>query len=188
MKLLTLKEFNKLYNDHFNERMGEVGSKSKVFKITKRKVVQQAVVETRYTESGVPYFHTVSPKVTKEVVDTNGLEDLYIAFAKIIFGFTLVKMYTTGVPYVDKKTGRRFLKHNPNRGQSDLEGVLPPYGRKFCIEVKQRYEKHLDDQKAFQKRVIDAGGIYEIARNFDRFQTVMLTYLKPLDKYKHLFE
>lgn len=171
MKLLTLKEFNKLYNDHFNERMGEVGSKSKVFKTTKRKVIRDAVVETRFTESGVPYLHTIHPKVTKEVIDTNGLTALYIAAAKLLYGIELHRVSSEGRGRWDKKQNRMIYLKSPNKGMADLQGIYK--GISINIEVKRPGEPQLPSQKEYESYVKRNGGVYEIVRSWEEFQVKM---------------
>jgi hypothetical protein len=62
------------------------------------------------------------------------------------------------------KAGDRSIRFGVP-GQADITGVAN--GRRVEIEVKSPTGRQRPDQKAFQSRITDAGGIYIVARSLD---------------------
>jgi hypothetical protein len=53
-------------------------------------------------------------------------------------------------------------------GQGDITGVLAPSGRRIEIEVKAGKDRQSDSQKAFERMIRQAGGIYVLARSVEQ--------------------
>lgn len=64
------------------------------------------------------------------------------------------------------RTAHGFVRFNIP-GCSDIVGVLPPTGRMLCVEVKSDRGRQTPEQKLFEQRVSDAGGLYVLARTLD---------------------
>lgn len=54
-------------------------------------------------------------------------------------------------------------------GQADILGCAA--GRFFAVEIKTATGRQSAEQRAFQKRITDAGGIYVLARSLDEALT-----------------
>ena len=61
----------------------------------------------------------------------------------------------------------RWVKSNMTRGTSDIHAIIQ--GKPVMIEVKVGKDRQSIYQKAYQKEVEKAGGIYYIAKDFYSF-------------------
>jgi hypothetical protein len=174
-RILTLEEFNAVWDNHRRETMHPLIYTPKPFKVTKRKTVSEAVREVRTTESGVPYEVILKPKVTKEVTDTNQITDLYRAAGKLLYGIEFKRVSAEGKGRFNPKTGKIMYLKSENAGMADLQGLYK--GRLICVEVKRPGEKQLDSQVKFQKWVEDGGGIYFLVYGFADFQQKILSII-----------
>lgn len=170
-KLLTLEEFNVLWDNHRKETLHPLIYTPKPFKITKRKTVKEAEREVHTTENGIPYEVITRPKQTREVIDTNAVTDLYKAAGKLLYGIEFKRVSAEGKGRVNPKTGKFMWLPSENRGMADLQGLYK--GRLICVEVKRPNEAQLDTQKKFQQWVESGGGVYCLIRSFTEFQERM---------------
>jgi hypothetical protein len=166
---LTLDEFNAIWDSHRKETLHPLIYTPKPFKLTKRKTVSEAIKEVKQTEWGVPYEVITQPKVTKEVIDTNRVTDLYKAAGKLIYGIEFKRVSAEGKGRFNPKTKKIMYLKSENAGMADLQGLYK--GRLICVEVKRPGEKQLDSQVKFQNWVEQGGGIYLLIHNFTEFQT-----------------
>lgn len=177
-KILTLDEFNVMWDEHRKATLHPLIYTPKPFKITKRRTVKQAVKETRYTESGVPYEVITLPKQSKEVINTNAVTDLYKAAGKLLFGIEFKRVSAEGKGRLDKKTGKFMYLPSENKGMADLQGLYK--GRLICVEIKQPNERLLDSQVKFREWVTNGGGVYIVARSFAEFQERLHEVIFPM--------
>jgi hypothetical protein len=166
---LTLDEFNAIWDAHRKETLHPLIYSPKPFKLTKRKTVSEAVKEIKQTEWGVPYEVITQPKVTKEVIDTNRVTDLYKAAGKLLYGIEFKRVSAEGKGRFNPKTKKIMYLKSENAGMADLQGLYK--GRLICVEVKRPGEKQLESQVKFQKWVEQGGGIYLLIHSFTEFQT-----------------
>jgi len=68
---------------------------------------------------------------------------------------------------ISRQVKGRWVKSNMTRGTSDIHAIVK--GRAVKIEVKIGTDSQSIWQKAYQKEVEKAGGIYYIAKDFDSF-------------------
>lgn len=61
----------------------------------------------------------------------------------------------------------RKIKYGIN-GESDLDGIIAPHGRKLCIEVKTGKGKLSVDQIKYRDMILKFGGIYIKATSVDQ--------------------
>lgn len=52
-------------------------------------------------------------------------------------------------------------------GEGDIGGILAPNGRAFWIEMKSRTGDQRDQQRAFERMVVDRGGVYIVSRSLE---------------------
>ena len=71
--------------------------------------------------------------------------------------------------YVDRHGARQFrsLPAYARRGLPDIMLIHPKDGRFYGIEVKRTTGRQSDEQKAFQRDVEAANGVYILARSVD---------------------
>jgi Holliday junction resolvase len=69
---------------------------------------------------------------------------------------------TTGIPL-----SGGGMRSNSKRGISDIIAIIN--GRAVCIEVKIGNDKQSHVQESFERSVVNAGGVYLIAKDFDSF-------------------
>jgi hypothetical protein len=153
------------------------------FTLTKRKVIKKRITKTVVSESGIPRLEVVSPVVTKEAVDTNGITKLYQAMWEYYLRTKLKRISSEG----SWRPGIGFIK-NQNKGFADLHGLHNGIG--FYIEVKRPTENHLKSQQKFSQWVESGGAYYLTALCFDDMydivQIILSNQLNLLGKYKAL--
>jgi hypothetical protein len=71
-------------------------------------------------------------------------------------------------------------KNNVLLGGPDIEGLLSPHGRYFCVETKTKNGKLRPHQEIFKINVESNGGVYIIARGIED----LTNYVELFDK-KH---
>lgn len=153
---MTQKEFETL----FNARRAEKNIFAKHFKLTKRKIIKGAVTNDVVDSIGRPERIIVTPCVSKVVVDTNKVTELYQAAWEFFLGTKIKRISSEG----KWRPNVGFIK-STNVGFADLHGLYN--GRGVYVEVKQTSEKHLKSQKEFAEWVRSGGGIYVSVRSFD---------------------
>lgn len=108
--------------------------------------------------------------VSKVYDDTtaNGLTICIIDFIKIIKKQQAERFHSGGIPYIDPTTKKqKFAKPITTSGTADLHCTIK--GKSVKIEVKTGNDRQSENQKAYQKSIEKAGGIYFIARDFSSF-------------------
>jgi hypothetical protein len=75
----------------------------------------------------------------------------------------------TAISYVDAHGARRFraMPAYARRGLPDILLVHPKDGRLYGIEVKTNAGRQSEDQKAFERDMTAANGVYILARSVD---------------------
>jgi hypothetical protein len=63
--------------------------------------------------------------------------------------------------------GGQWTKGTGTPGSADISATIK--GRSVKIEVKYGKDRQSDAQKAYQKAIEEAGGVYVIARDFEGF-------------------
>lgn len=95
--------------------------------------------------------------------------------AAILDGLAMLGIFawrqnTLPTPIVRTVGGRREVKGfrpSPVRGVPDILGVLPHTGRLLAIEVKAKYGKPSDEQRAFLAKLNANGALAIVARSWD---------------------
>lgn len=65
-----------------------------------------------------------------------------------------------------KTTSGHYVRYG-YKGSSDILAIQPNTGKIICIECKREGEKQTPEQKEFEQRVKDCGGVYIVARSLD---------------------
>jgi len=63
------------------------------------------------------------------------------------------------------------------KGSADILGIMKPYGRFIAIECKSGKAQQSAQQKAFQKMIIDFGGVYIVARSIEDVDNLILNHI-----------
>ncbi|SDB33693.1 hypothetical protein SAMN03097699_0775 [Flavobacteriaceae bacterium MAR_2010_188] len=154
---------------------------------------QMAKDSLRLKNPNVPiYALPKTPKYTQ--ITSNGLTKCVIDFLSFE-GHQAERISTTG-RFIDNTKqvvdvlgrsrtigSKQWIKSNTTNGSSDISATI--YGRSVKIEVKcaatgDHYQSK--DQKAYQRSIEQAGGIYVIARTFDGFYEWYLQFKRGLDE------
>jgi hypothetical protein len=179
MKTYTLEEFNDLVHELNVAKWAALGKAHcairKDFKLTKRKPIGIKLhIDTM--EDGIPRREYVV-RESREVVDTNQIQKLYITFAKIIYGIKLERKGSEGKGRF--YGGKMHYQKGDDSGRADLMGEYElKYGSvQIGVEVKQRNEKLLPSQERFRDNFTSKGHKYYVVRNFDEFQQAMDNFI-----------
>ena len=83
----------------------------------------------------------------------------------------LLELSARGVLAWSNRTGAhqiedRFIRFGL-KGSSDILAVVPPIGRLLAVECKTGKGRQRKEQRAFQRAVNRAGGLYVVARSVD---------------------
>jgi len=135
----------------------------------KSKTVKNRITQDMLLPSGVPDRVVLSPKVSKQVVDTNSNTRLYQAVWEYFLGSKCKRVESEG-----KWRKDRYIPSS-NKGHSDLTGMHK--GNVYYIEVKQPKEKHLESQIKFARWVNEGGGHYHTVRSFDDMYALVQSIL-----------
>lgn len=167
---MTRTEFIHLYNARRQSQM-EQGYYPIKFPEFKSKTVKKRITQDMLLPSGVPDRVVLSPKVSKQVVDTNSNTRLYQAVWEYFLGTKCKRVesegrYREGVGYIP----------SANKGHSDLTGMYN--GKVYYIEVKQPKEKHLQSQVDFCRWVNAGGGQYHTVRSFEDMYELVQSILR----------
>ena len=95
----------------------------------------------------------------------NGLTQCIIDYIRL-YGGQAERINTTGIP-IETPNGVKWRTSNTTRGSADISATIR--GRSVKIEIKIGRDRQSNYQKAYQKEIEDAGGLYYIARNFTAF-------------------
>jgi len=81
----------------------------------------------------------------------------------------------------------KFIKGTGTRGSADISATIPieiagkKIGVSFKIEVKYKADRQSKEQKQYESKINNAGGVYMIARDFDSW---LEEFKKIVDSYK----
>lgn len=89
------------------------------------------------------------------------LDDLLFAFGSMPNVRVWVRNVGVGV------VGDRVIRYGI-KGESDIDGIVSPNGRRLCIEVKTGKAVLSLDQKRFRAMILRFGGIYIEARSVEQ--------------------
>jgi hypothetical protein len=103
------------------------------------------------------------PKLRLNIKTSNGLTNAIVKFINYKGGFA-TRINTTGI--YDTRIAK-FRPSNTQKGFSDINGTFE--GKALYIEVKIGLDRMSEDQKNFQKKIIETGGNYFIAKDFESF-------------------
>jgi len=79
----------------------------------------------------------------------------------------LCKRNNSGFVFINNPNGKKRAINVGEAGWPDIEGILKPSGRYFGIEVKTQVGKLSESQLNMKQSILDAGGIYVLARTID---------------------
>jgi len=69
--------------------------------------------------------------------------------------------------------GVKWIPTSGTRGSADISATIKPQGQRYAIpvkiEVKIGRDRQSEDQKTYQERIEQSGGVYWIVREFDQF-------------------
>lgn len=136
------------------------------YSVKKRKQVEEKVSRLIIDRNGVPWEHVEKKKVTKEVVDTNGVTRLILDYLRYVYGSNSVRRISSEGKY---RKGVGFIPSS-NKGMSDIEGII--YGRFISLEVKVGKDTIRDSQLKRKAEIEKDGGIYYLCKwvDFEQFQ------------------
>lgn len=113
----------------------------------------------------------------------NGLTKCIIDFIELTGG-QAERINNTGRQIDNRKTysdtlgnsrtigSMKWIKGTGTNGTSDISATIQ--GKSVKVEVKIGADKQSDQQKAYQKKIESAGGIYLIAKSFESFYNFYL--------------
>lgn len=131
------------------------------------KELERAITRAKYPN--MPYIDSFL---------TNWQDNSANALTKSICGFLQMsgcqaeRINTMGVYRQTRRTdgvitGGKWTKGTGTPGSADISATIR--GRSVKIEVKYGKDRQSEAQKAYQKMIEDAGGVYIISRTFDDF-------------------
>jgi len=138
----------------------------------------------RFKDVELAYFKAKHPTIKEEYLartvftdkNANGLTKMIVSFIQMS-GYQAERINTMGTYRAAKKytnldgvtrsVGKgSYTKSGSTPGSADISATIK--GRSVKIEIKMN-DKQSDAQKAYEKAIVSAGGIYIICRNFDEF-------------------
>jgi len=153
-----------------------------------KKLVELAMDNLKTNHPSVPKYAIPKPKYTDKT--SNGLTKCVIDWINLN-GFQAERINSMGRQLDNRKTvtdviGRQrtvgsvtWIKGTGQTGTSDISATIK--GQSIKIEVKckatgDRYQSK--EQKAYQKKIEQAGGIYIVVRTFDEFYNWFNDFIK----------
>lgn len=125
-----------------------------------------------------PQFAKYAPKAKYRDDTANGCTRCIIDYIRL-YGGQAERVNTTGVPIDRRREVTDVLGHSRTigsvewrigggtKGSADISATIK--GRSVKIEVKIGRDRQSEAQKAYQKQVEAAGGLYYVARDFTSF-------------------
>lgn len=153
-------------------------------------LLQLAIAKVKHRYPNFPEKAIPKPKYTDRT--TNGLTKCIIDFINFN-GYQAERINSTGRQIDQRKSytdvlgntrtigSVKWIKGSTQNGTADIAATIK--GRSIKIEVKckatgDNYQSQ--DQKYYQKKIEQAGGIYLIARDFSSFHTWYLNFISKL--------
>lgn len=84
--------------------------------------------------------------------------------------------FTDALGFRRKAGGVKWVKGTTTKGSADISAIIS--GKAVKIEVKVGKDRIRPDQITYAQSVIQAGGVYIIARNFEEFYQWYLNYMQ----------
>lgn len=139
----------------------------------------------RYKALELSYLKAKHPTIPESFLATtsisdksaNGLTRMIVSFIQMS-GYQAERINTMGTYRAAKKytnldgvtrtVGKgSYTKSGSTPGSADISATIN--GRSVKIEVKIGTDRQSDAQKAYEKAIVQAGGLYLICKNFDDF-------------------
>lgn len=143
------------------------------------KLKKLALKEVREKYPSVPDHALPIPKFTDK--NTNGLTKAIIKWIELN-GFQAERVNSMGRQIDKRKTvkdvlGRertigtkKWIKGNTQKGTADISATIKGKSVKIEVKCEATGDNYLSkDQKAYRDKIIQAGGVYVIARTFEGF-------------------
>ena len=139
------------------------------------KLSQFALERSKATYPNVPEYAIPRPRYTDRT--SNGLTKCIVDCLNLC-GYQAERINSTGRQItIDGTT--KWVKGSTENGTADISATIK--GRSVKIEVKCKATKdncQSQDQKDYQRKIEQAGGVYVIARDFEGFYTWFKTFIK----------
>lgn len=148
----------------------------------------------RYKDVELEYLKAKHPTVPESFLATssitdksaNGLTKMIVSFIQMS-GYQAERINTMGTYRAAKKytnldgvtrtVGKgSYTKSGSTSGSADISATIN--GRSVKIEIKIGSDRQSDAQKAYEKAIVQAGGLYLICKNFDDFIEWFDTFMK----------
>lgn len=126
------------------------------------------------------------PKTKYTDKTANGLTKCIIDFLSFS-GWQAERISTTGRPLIERRQNLvnetvniKWIRSTSTNGSADISATIK--GRSVKIEVKVGKDKQSEAQKAYQKKIEQAGGVYVIARDFEGFMAWYINFFQNIWK------
>jgi hypothetical protein len=67
----------------------------------------------------------------------------------------------------------RAVKFGLAPGSADIIGILAPYGRMICLEVKSETGRVREEQEGWGRIIREMGGVYAVVRSVEEAKTIL---------------
>lgn len=128
---------------------------------------------TRRQHPNMPAHAIPPPKYSDKTA--NGLTRCIIAYLRLQ-GCQAERVSSTGRVIADHTGGQKWIKGNGTKGTADISATIR--GRSVKVEVKIGRDRQSEAQRAYQREVEQAGGVYVIATTFEQFYEWFTSYWK----------
>ena len=113
----------------------------------------------RFKHPSIPKHALPTPKYSDKTA--NGLTKCIIDFIEYNGG------QAERISVVSRKVAGKFVKSTMTKGTADISATIK--GLSVKIEVKIGKDKQSEEQKQYEQSILNAGGYYFIAKDFDSF-------------------
>lgn len=110
--------------------------------------------------------------------NANELTKCILAYLKAK-GHHAERVNTTGLPRKQRDGSVKWTFAGGMKGSADIHAIVN--GRFVAIEVKYGKDRQSEAQKKYEKKVTEAGGVYQIVRTLGEF---LIFYHESLCKYE----
>ena len=153
-----------------------------------KKLKEKAFQDLKNKYPSVP-DHAISKKKYTDK-NTNGLTKAIIDWIQLN-GYQAERINSTGRRIDNRKTVRdvigrertigsvKWIKGNTQTGTADVSATINGKSVKIEVKCSATGDKYLSkDQKAYRDKIIEAGGVYVIARDFQSFYDWYSEFIK----------
>ena len=152
---------------------------------TKKKIIKSTAIK-ELEQMAHAYRVRRDPNAVKKYYSEHNaseLEKCIILYSELLkrqgFKVFAVKTETTGRMIVNNQDSPIFVRQNNTNGKADINLIVGGCSIEVEVKCKHTRDRYQNDaQKIYEKKVIQAGGLYWLVREFAEFKKLIDNYLK----------